>query len=202
MLLYGSLWACCDHQFTIEPQSSDEAMTFLTPRWKRVYTTGRYGNHLFIGTTNILVAVDRSPVSLRAAQVAARLFSDRAGTDFFVVNVARLPAPWVAGAPFGLVGPMVVEPTTFEAGRDAERIEHQLLETAVAAGMDDAEPVVRVGDPVTEICRAAQTVGADVIVVGAHEKSALRRIFDPSVADGLVHATQVPVLVVHGDERL
>jgi len=39
----------------------------------------------------------------------------------------------------------------------------------------------------------------DIIVVGSHDKSALRRLFDPSVAAGVVRGTDVPVLVVSGD---
>ncbi len=174
-------------------------MTFLALPFKRVCRRYPTGNHQAIEPTKILVAVDESPVSLRAAQVAAGFFGDRVDSEFFVVNVARLPAPWVAGAPFGLVGPMVMHPTLLEDGPDEERIEHRLLVTANAAGIGDAETVVRVGDPVIEICRAAKTVEADVIVVGAHEKSALRRLFDPSVADGVVHAARIPVLVVHGE---
>jgi nucleotide-binding universal stress UspA family protein len=55
------------------------------------------------------------------------------------------------------------------------------------------------GDPVQMIREAADEHDVDVIVVGSHDKSALRRIFDPSVAAGLIRATHRPVVVVSGD---
>ena len=39
----------------------------------------------------------------------------------------------------------------------------------------------------------------DVIVVGSHDKSVLRRLVDPSVAAGIVRETYRPVLVVSGE---
>jgi nucleotide-binding universal stress UspA family protein len=38
----------------------------------------------------------------------------------------------------------------------------------------------------------------DVIVVGSHDKTAWRRLFDPSVAADVVRDTSRPVLVVSG----
>ena len=50
------------------------------------------------------------------------------------------------------------------------------------------------------IAAAAEEHDVDVVVVGSHDKSALRRLFDPSVAVGVVRATSRPVLVVSGDQ--
>ena len=50
----------------------------------------------------VLVALDHSPVSLRAAREAAWLFRD---AEHLVVNVTQVPVPWVAAGEFGMVYP-------------------------------------------------------------------------------------------------
>lgn len=142
----------------------------------------------------VLIALDESPVSHRAALVAGRLFSG-AGAEFLVVNVARVPAPWVGGAGFGAVAPLALDPRWLEPDEEAEA---DLMARAEAAGLPDPEVVVTSGDPVTLICAVAEEHDVDVIVVGSHDKTALRRLFDPSVAAGVVRDTYQPVLVVSG----
>lgn len=76
------------------------------------------------------------------------------------------------------------------------------MEQAEAAGVPDPEALVDVGDPASIVCQAARLHGIDIIVVGSHDKSALRRLFDPSVAAGVGRGTDLPVLVVSGDTTL
>lgn len=173
---------------------------------------------------NVLIALDDSPVSIRAAREAVRLFS-QTDSRFFVINVATLPVPWVGAAGFGAVTPMVIQPhwldaevaesadrtnggeadaeaaRAADAADGADRIEDERLVEAWAAeaGVPHADVEVRAGDAVIEICRAAEEHDVDVIVVGSHDKSALRRLFDPSVASGVVRTTHRPVLVVSGE---
>ena len=148
----------------------------------------------------VLIALDESPVSTRAAQVAADLFSG-AGGQFFVVNVVRLPAPWVGATGFGPLTP--VEPgtqalATIEEFGSRDEAEAQLAERAAQAGVPGPRPTVRAGDPATEICAVADEHDVDVIVVGSHDKTMLRRLIDPSVAASVVRDTHRPVLVVSG----
>lgn len=147
----------------------------------------------------VLVAIDDSPVSVRAAREAARLFSGQTNTDFLVINVAEIPVAWAGGVGYGMVGPMVVDPRWLEP-HPAEEEDHEraLIAEAAAAGLGDAEVMVQSGDPVEQICTAAAEHAVDVIVVGSHDKSALRRLFDPSVASGVVRHTSLPVVVVSG----
>ncbi|MEO8698052.1 MAG: universal stress protein [Acidimicrobiales bacterium] len=65
--------------------------------------------------------------------------------------------------------------------------------------MSDAEALTTTGNPVRLVCLAAEDHDVDVIVVGSHDKSALRRLIDPSVAVGIVRETYRPVLVVSGE---
>lgn len=149
----------------------------------------------------VLIALDDSPVSARAARVAARLFHRVPGVEFLVINVATIPTAWVGGAGYGAVAPLVVDPRWLvTAVEDNAEDERELMAEAVAAGVPEPQVERRVGDPVSEICAAAADLRADLIVVGSHDKSALRRLFDPSVAAGIIRETALPVLVVSGDE--
>ena len=142
----------------------------------------------------ILIALDESPVSARAAREAVRLFS-QAGAHFLVVNIAAIPTTWVGGLDFGVVAPLNIDPRWLETDEEDEA---DLIALARGAGVADPEIVATAGDPVNRICSAAEEHGVDVIVVGSHDKSALRRLVDPSVAAGVVRATYRPVLVVSG----
>ena len=138
----------------------------------------------------ILVALDESPISLRAARAASALFPD---AEFLVINVTRLVVPWVMAGEFGAVYPMrsadIAALTPDEA--ELEAIAHE-------AGIDDPVVLTPVGDPATSICEAAERHDVDVIVVGSHDKGVLRRLMDPSVAEAVVHGSHRPVLVVSG----
>ena len=147
----------------------------------------------------MLIALDDSPVSARAARVAVGLFAGRPDTDFLVINVSRVPTVWGGGVSYGFVAPLMMDPRWLDAGPEqAADAERQLLDDATAAGVPHPEALVGRGDPVHEICAAAAAHEVDVIVVGSHDKSALRRLIDPSVAAGVVRDTYLPVMVVSG----
>ncbi len=147
----------------------------------------------------ILVALDDSPVSARAARSAVQLFGSRSDAEFLVINVSSVPTPWAGTAEFGLVGPLMMDPRWLELDRrDDDDLERALIDEAAALGLRDAKPIVRLGNPVEQICSAAEAHAVDVIVVGSHDKSALARLFDPSVASGVVRGTHLPVVVVSG----
>lgn len=143
----------------------------------------------------ILIALDESEISAHAARVAAELFAP-CGAEFTVINVTRIPTPWVGGAGYGSVVALAPDPAWFERGPDDAT---NLMERAEAAGVPDPEALVDAGDPASVVCEAAHLHRIDIIVVGSHDKSALRRLFDPSVAAGVVRGTDLPVLVVSGD---
>ena len=147
----------------------------------------------------LLIALDESPVSSRAAREASRLFASVPDVEFFVINVSRVHAPWIGAAGFGVVAPLAVDPRWLHEADAPDHDEVDLMVRAVATGVPKPEPIVRAGDPVTEICAAAEELGVDIIVVGSHDKTALQRLVDPSVAAGIVRDTALPVLVISGD---
>ncbi len=138
----------------------------------------------------ILVALDESAISRRAAREAVRLFPD---AEFLVVNVTRRVVAWMAGDAFGTVSPTMAPdllPPTVP--------EEEITGWAETAGIDDADVMQIEGDPAAAICDAAHLHDVDVVVVGSHDKGVLRRLLDPSVAQAVVQGTYKPVLVVSG----
>lgn len=141
----------------------------------------------------ILIALDQSAEARHAAEVARQLFTTE-DVHFLVVNVAKMPVPWIGASGFGAVidfPPEHPESGSQQAAEEAER-------AASVVGLDDPEIDVRLGDAVVEIWGAAEDHDADIVVVGSHDKGVLERLIDPSVADGIVHRTHRPVLVVSG----
>jgi nucleotide-binding universal stress UspA family protein len=122
------------------------------------------------------------------------LFS-AADTEFLVISVMRLPKMLAGTTGYGMVAPLTLDPASLEAGQETEA---DLSARAEAAGITDPEAHTESGDPVDVICRAAEEHDVDVIVVGSHDKSALRRLFEPSVAVGVARATYRPVLIISG----
>lgn len=141
----------------------------------------------------VLLALDESVASFRAAREGARLF--RTDAEFLVINVARVPVPWLPVSGFGTVS---LPPPSWDAADLATFSEADLLQRAGEAGASPAEVVTAVGDPVQCICAAAEEHDVDVVVVGGHDKGFLARLFDPSVSAGVVRGTHRPVLVVSG----
>ncbi|KAJ8548293.1 hypothetical protein K7X08_030762 [Anisodus acutangulus] len=59
-----------------------------------------------------------------------------------------------------------------------------------------AETVTQVGDPKETICKVAEKLHVNLLVLGSHNKGALQRAFLGSVSNYCVHNAKCPVLVV------
>lgn len=158
----------------------------------------------------VLVAVDETEDSVRAAEVAHRLFGDDA--EYLAVSVADIRVD-PTGIPWWGAGWGVAYPTAYGAvwpyrNAAASRAGSSTMETAADAAADDARAVAErsglpaadavgeLGDPASAILRAAENHQVDVIVLGTHERGWFDRILNPSVSKEVVKQTDVPVLVV------
>lgn len=52
------------------------------------------------------------------------------------------------------------------------------------------------GHPVATLCKAAISLDADLIVIGSHTRGTLDRLLLGSTSQGVVHRSEIPVLVV------
>ena len=152
--------------------------------------------------TVVMIAVDETDESIDAARRARELFGSDA--TYLAVNVAdRVPdwhtTPMRWGStyryPYAAPYPLVEEEVDTSAS-EAEIDRARDTARAVAAEADvAAAPIGQVGDPVEAIVEAANTHGADVIVVGSSDKSWWRQLIDRSVSEGVLRETSFPVLV-------
>jgi nucleotide-binding universal stress UspA family protein len=140
--------------------------------------------------SRILVALDGSPPSAAALDVACSILHERDGM---------------------LLGVHVCESVPMLRGRHVQWIPEP-YDTAHHATLallrEDRERALRdygivmetmlvEGDPVDELVRVAREKEVDTIVIGSHGRSSVRRLLLGSVAEGVVRKSSVPVLVVH-----
>jgi nucleotide-binding universal stress UspA family protein len=157
--------------------------------------------------TRVLVAVDDTEGSVRAAEAAHRLFGEAA--DYLAVNVTNVldmaAVPWyTAGwgapyaAPYGAVWAYRSDVTIDPDGvADSEQVaENQAREVADQSGLTDAHALGEAGDPAEAVLHAADEHHVDVIVVGTHHRGWFDRLLRPSVSKEIVRSSTVPVLVV------
>ena len=143
----------------------------------------------------ILLATDGSPSARKATATAVEL-AQATGAALRVVTVWRVPV-----YSFGYV-PVDWTPELIDAERTHA---HDVVEAAVNAAEDagvSAIGLLRQGDPADEICEAAETHDADVIVIGAHGWGSLKRIVFGSVSTRVLHEAPCAVLVVRGVETV
>ena len=120
----------------------------------------------------------------------------------------RMPLP---PRPVSLAWPVPM----YESRRDVERASHPIYDSQAWASVcarlaDELVPVVhdlqesgftvsvavRFGDPVDEIVRFVETQGVNLVAMATHGRTGLRRLVLGSVAEGVLHRMEVPVLLI------
>jgi nucleotide-binding universal stress UspA family protein len=137
------------------------------------------------GPSAILVGVDGSETSLRAAAYAAGL-ARRQGTKLVAVYARNRPA---AMFPAGLATKEILD-----AQDEVEAQLRAALKTQTASWGLNAYLVVRDGDPMTVLSEVAREVRADALIVGTSASPGHR--IAGSLAVRLVRARRWPVTVV------
>ncbi|MDA8255746.1 MAG: universal stress protein [Betaproteobacteria bacterium] len=125
--------------------------------------------------TRILLATDGSPHSEAATELAGH-FAAQAGLPVSVVSV-------------------VVSRHNDESRKEAERAVAAAVDRLTGMGLR-AEGLVEEGRPDEAIVKAAESGGADLIVVGSHGRTGLTKILLGSVAERVIGHAACPVLVV------
>jgi nucleotide-binding universal stress UspA family protein len=138
---------------------------------------------------HILVPTDFSEGSERAFETALDMARD-SGATVTLFHVHHVPAA---------VFPDVIMPIAPDLMRNLEHSVELVLEKwcerARAAGVT-ADVRTAIGATHTEICAAADAVGADLIVIGTHGRGGLSHALLGSVAEKVVRKAPCPVLTV------
>jgi len=149
-------------------------------------------------TRRVLVALDDTDSSRRAAEFVNSFFVDLDDVEVLALNVANVDLPWFPAGGYGVGA--VVWPVWPAAGNTVEELASQAEEASeralrASALRSDAD-LVEHGDPPETILRTAREHDADLVVVGTSDKGWWRRLVEGSVSEALVRQAELPVLVV------
>ena len=144
-----------------------------------------------------IIATDGSQRSIEAAQAAEVLLHP--DIEFLLVSIVPEPEDPLDMAG-GFEGPLVdadeaaeISEATEEAGRQA------ILRTARTIHEPMTARLVEADDAGHALCRLAEEQQADVVVIGASDKSIVQRFLEGSVMRYVVKHAPCPVLVVRHD---
>ena len=144
----------------------------------------------------VLIGTDGSDDAAAAAKQALTLL---AHADAFIVMCA-IETPGIASAGYesgfagGIASPEDIDTAWAEANREAAvAIEHTV---AGLGGAVAVEQKIEIGSAGEALCRLAEELDADVVVVGSRGRGASRRALMGSVSTHVVNNSPKPVLVV------
>lgn len=144
--------------------------------------------------TKVLVAVDFSESSRDAMRAAVRI-ANEADAELVVLHAWHVPAAF-AGEAFSIV-PELTEGMT----EVAERGLAAALRDARAAGAKRVSGRAISGEPWIEIVEAATDPAIELVVVGTHGRTGLRRFLIGSVAEKVARHAACSVLVVRSESE-
>ena len=140
---------------------------------------------------HILVPVDGSPTSMLAVNKAiglAKAFGSTV-TALYVLD----PYPFTGvGADFAYGQAQYLSAATAEANAALEAVRQAMHEAQI-----EAQVLIGEGHAVHEgVVQAIEKTGADLVVMGSHGRRGLEKLMLGSVAQRVLSAVHVPVLVV------
>jgi len=139
----------------------------------------------------ILLAIDGSPHSQAAVdEITRRPWPT--GTSVRVVSVIR---PYTPPATEVVMTGATIDDIRARQMQEAEQLTRHAGELVTGPGLS-VETVVREGDPRSAILDEAESWGADLIVVGSHGRTGLKRLVLGSVAQAIVAHAHCSVEVV------
>lgn len=137
----------------------------------------------------LVVGVDFSDPSKRALDAAVTLAKDLGAT----LAVVHANAPLPPGAKAGHLDPV----SKLRVEMDADEIARMgKTWVASAAKQVKVELVARTGKPADVVIDEAKARKASYIVVGSHGRTGIKKAVMGSVAEAIVRASPIPVLVV------
>jgi nucleotide-binding universal stress UspA family protein len=142
----------------------------------------------------IVIATDGSESAVEAVKFGLELAAEQDAEPIFVHVIAGVDVLPPAG--FGVT----VAPSVPHALTEEDRLPlDEALQIAAEQGIE-ARTELLVGHPAAEIVTYADTVDADLIVVGSRGHGTLASALLGSVSRGVLHDSRRPVLVVRGTE--
>jgi nucleotide-binding universal stress UspA family protein len=144
--------------------------------------------------STIVVGTDGSDTAAGAVALAIEL-AQRSGATLHVVSAYKDPATTIAAAQAGPVG---VPDTSLTASSMKSGSEELVAEVANDAGAVAVETHAVAGAPADVLINVAESVGADLIVVGSKGMKGARRLIG-SVPNSVAHRSHCHVIIAKTD---
>ena len=140
---------------------------------------------------NVLVAIDFSAPSLEAIEAALPLIK-HFGADLHLVHVFEPDYPASSMVAIPLVVPEL------EVGERVRRLRDVAKDYSVPLRRENIRAIK--GRPFEEICRLAQEIDIDLIVIATRGNTGLKHLLLGSTAERVIRYSPCPVLVVRGSD--
>lgn len=141
---------------------------------------------------HILVPVDDSDISQAAIKQAiqmAKAFNSK------ITAVCVIAVDPFVGVDFYNVTPVITE-YFIQAEAHAKKVLARIESICAQVGIASETRIIK-GEPTeTGIVHVAHEIGADLIVIGSHGRTGLKKLMLGSVAQDVLNKTHIPVLVV------
>jgi nucleotide-binding universal stress UspA family protein len=143
---------------------------------------------------HVLLATDGSETSIDAARRASQILC-RADHVTLLNVVTEIPGDDAGGFEGSVYSPAEQERVWKQELAEAG---DELARTAAALTDAHIDKRIEVGDVAPTVCRIAEELHVDVLVVGSHGRTGLERLLLGSVSEHIVRHAPCPVLVVRG----
>jgi nucleotide-binding universal stress UspA family protein len=144
---------------------------------------------------NILVPVDFSDSGTNAARLAVAL-ATQTGAEITLLHVGVVPHFYATELGMsGPSGPLFTQMSQEIAREQRARLD-QLAKDAIPAALT-CRTLIREGFPPEEVLDQAKEGGHDLIVMGTHGRTGLKRALLGSVTERVVRESPIPVMVTH-----
>ena len=141
---------------------------------------------------HVLLATDGSDFSIDAAHAASEILRNADRVTVLTV-LEEVPGEDAGGFAGSVYSPREQEELW---DKDQARARDDLARTGHAFIDAPTEQRIEVGDVAGTICRIAEDLKVDVVVVGSHGRKGLKRMFLGSTSEYVVRHAPCPVLVV------
>jgi nucleotide-binding universal stress UspA family protein len=142
---------------------------------------------------HVLIATDGSDLSISAARTGCGLLASAEKVTLLSVMTEGDPGDDAGGIEGAVLSPAEQKA---EWDRQLADARGELAATTRVVTNAHVEQLVEVGDAADAICRVADRLRVDVIVVGSHGRTGIGRLLLGSVSEHVVRHAPCPVLVV------
>ena len=145
---------------------------------------------------NVLVPLDGSALAECTLSHVKSLFKDGSVGEVTILNVVKVDLPW---ATLGFdqyfkaidINP-IREPLFIASRKYLADIESRLVSEGIKVKTESLEG----NRPADTIIEYAQEKGMDMIIIGTHGHTGLKKLLLGSVAFGVLHQSHIPVLLI------